>query len=315
MRAVAVAAFKAEPALVHVPKPEPGAGEILVKVEFAALNPYDWQVADGLLDGQAPHVFPLVMGVDFSGRVHVVGPGEHRFVVGDRVFGQVSRPPVGAGTYAEYVTVPQDSALTEVPETLDLRTAATLPTSGMTAAQILQSGAVLRPGETLLVVGAAGGVGSVLTQLARARGVRVIAAVRGAERERMAALGAAFTVDTTEEPLESRVREECPDGVDAVVDLVSDTPDAFAAHARLVRPGGTALTTRYVADPALVPVGVDAVNFGLKATAALLDTLAAAAATGDLKVPVDAELPLEKAPQALAQNRSGGARGKTVFAV
>ncbi|MFE3521817.1 NADP-dependent oxidoreductase [Streptomyces sp. NPDC059161] len=315
MRAVAVAAFRAEPELVHVPKPEPGEGEILVKVEFAALNPYDWQVMDGLLEGLAPHVFPLVMGVDFAGRVDVVGPGEHRFVVGDRVYGQVSRPPVGAGTYAEYVTVPQDSGLAEVPDTLDLRTAAVLPTSGMTAAQILVSGAVLLPGESMLVVGAAGGVGSVLTQLATAREVRVIAAVRGDERKRMTALGAAATIDTTEESLESRVREVCPQGLDALVDLVSSTPQDFAAHARLVRTGGTALTTRSVADPALVPPGVEAVNFGLKASTALLDQLAAAATRGDLSVPVDAELPLEMAPRALARNRAGGARGKTVFAV
>ncbi|MFD7014996.1 NADP-dependent oxidoreductase [Streptomyces sp. NPDC059928] len=315
MRAVAVAAFRAEPELVHVPKPEPGEGEILVKVEFAALNPYDWQVMDGLLEGRAPHVFPLVMGVDFAGRVDVVGPGEHRFVVGDRVYGQVSRPPVGAGTYAEYVTVPQDSGLAEVPDTLDLRTAAVLPTSGMTAAQILVSGAVLLPGESMLVVGAAGGVGSVLTQLATAREVRVIAAVRGDERKRMTALGAVATIDTTEESLESRVREVCPQGLDALVDLVSSTPQDFAAHARLVRTGGTALTTRSVADPALVPPGVEAVNFGLKASTALLDQLAAAATRGDLSVPVDAELPLEMAPRALARNRAGGARGKTVFAV
>jgi hypothetical protein len=86
---------------------------------------------------------------------------------------------------------------------------------------------------------------------------------------------------------------------------VSSTPQDFAAHARLVRTGGTALTTRSVADPALLPPCVKAVNFALKASTALLDQLAAAATKGDLSVPVDAELPLEMAPRALARNRAG----------
>lgn len=314
MRAVAVKAFKAEPRLVQIPKPEPGEGEVLVKIEYAALNPFDWKAADGALDGVVPHVFPLVMGSDFAGRVDVVGPGDSRFVVGDAVFGQATRPPVGTGTYAEYVTMPQDTAITFVPEGLPLRTAAVLPTAGMTAAQLLET-AGLGPGRTLLVLGAAGGVGSYLTQLAAARSVRVIAAVRGDEQRRMSGLGAAVTVDTTARDLSSAVRDVCPDGVDALVDLVSPDPAAFAANAGLVRPGGRALTTRGMAAPARLPAEVEGIDFQQHPSAALLDTLAAAAADGSLKAPVDAELPLDKAPDALAQSRAGGARGKTVFVI
>ncbi|NUK73671.1 NADP-dependent oxidoreductase [Streptomyces lunaelactis] len=312
MRAVAVKAFRADPELIQLPKPEPGRGEVLVKVEYAALNPFDWRAADGLLEGRVPHVFPLVMGTDFAGRVDVVGPGDNRFRVGDAVFGQAGRPPVGTGTYAEYVTMPQDAAIAFVPDGLPLRTAALLPTAGMSAAQILEAAGV-RAGQSLLVVGAAGGGGSYLTQLAAAGGVRVLAAVRGDEQRRMSALGAAVTVDTTRQDLAAAVRDACPDGLDGLVDVVSADAGSFAANAALVRSGGRALTTRSVLDPARLPAGVEGVDFHLRASSALLDTLAAAALDGSLRAPVDAELPLEKAPDALAQSRAGGARGKTVF--
>ncbi|MFD4030476.1 NADP-dependent oxidoreductase [Streptomyces sp. NPDC058637] len=313
MRAIAVSVFCAEPCLVEVPKPDPAAGEVRVKVEFASLNPLDWQTADGALDGAAPHTFPLIVGTDFAGRVDMIGSGDNRFRVGDPVFGRVTAPPVGrCGTYSEYVCVAQDSPIALVPGDLPLRTAAALPSAGTTAAQILGSTAV-RGGRSLLVIGAAGGVGSFLTQLAAARSIGVVAAVRGDEKRRMGALGAAVTVDTAFDPgaLESAVAGLYPEGVDALVDLVSTDPAEFAAHTALVRDGGVAVTTRGVAAPA----GVAWVDFRLAPTGELLDALAAGAARGELGVPVDTELPLEKAPQALAQNRAGGARGKTVFVI
>ncbi|MFG2625072.1 NADP-dependent oxidoreductase [Streptomyces sp. NPDC048473] len=313
MRAIAVSAFRADPALVEIPKPEPEAGEVRVRIEYAALNPCDWQAAqDSLDDSLTPRVFPLVVGVDFAGRVDMIGSGENRFRVGDQVFGRVAGPAAGAGTYCDYVSVPQDSAITLVPDGLPLRTAAALPSAGMAAAQILEI-AVLRGHESLLVIGAAGGVGSYLTQLASARDVRVLAAVRGDERKRMTALGATVTIDTTDRSLEAAVRETCPDGVDALVDLVSTTPDTFAAHAALVRGGGIALTTRGVAAGAALPADVTGIDFRLEPTPVLLDVLAEGAAEGVLRVPIDIELPLEKAPQALDRNRTGGARGKTVI--
>ncbi|MEU6015372.1 NADP-dependent oxidoreductase [Streptomyces sp. NPDC047515] len=315
MRAIAVGAFQADPELVEIPKPEPEAGEVRVRIEYAALNPCDWQAARDPLDGRlTPRVFPLVIGVDFAGRVDMIGTGGNRFRVGDQVFGRTPGPATGMGTYCDYVCVPQDSAIALVPEGLSLRTAAALPSAGMAAAQILEI-AVLRGHESLLVIGAAGGVGSCLAQLAAARDVRVITAVRGDERGRMEALGATATIDTTDRPLEAAIRESCPDGVDALVDLVSTTSDDFAAHAALVRDRGIALTTRGVAAGAVLPTGVTGIDFRLEPSPVLLDVLAAGAAEGVLRVPIDIELPLEKAPQALDRNRTGGARGKTVIAL
>ncbi|MFC9243036.1 NADP-dependent oxidoreductase [Streptomyces sp. NPDC057136] len=317
MRAIAVSAFRAEPGLVELPKPEPAAGEVRVKIEYAALNPHDWQTADGAGGDPAQQVFPLVIGVDFAGRVDMIGSGDNPFRVGDPVLGRVTTTALGTGTYCEYASVPHDSLIVPAPRELPLRLAAALPSAGMAAAQILEAAAV-RPGGRLLVIGAAGGVGSCLTQLATARDVRVLAAVRGDERTRMGALGAAVTIDTTAGTgsLEAAVREVCPDGVDALVDLVSTDPASFAPHAALVRTGGVALSTRGAAGPAAGPAGTRGprcADFRLAPTAVLLATLAKATASGALSVPISIELPLEKAPQALAENRMGGARGKTLF--
>ncbi|MEV6259463.1 NADP-dependent oxidoreductase [Streptomyces sp. NPDC051784] len=313
MRAIAVSAFRTEPCLVELPKPEPGPGEVRVKVEYASLNPLDWQTADGAVAPGLPHVLPYVLGTDFAGRVDMIGSGDNTFRVGDPVFGRVTAPPLGrCGAYGEYLCVPQDSPIALAPSGLPLRDAAALPTSGTTAAQILSSTAV-RSGLSLLVVGATGGVGSFLTQLAARRGTGVVAAVRGDEGRRMGALGAAATVDTTLGPdaLEAAVRGLYPDGVDALVDLVSADTASFASYVALVRDGGVTVTTRGAA----APPGVAWTDYRLAPGAALLAELASAVTAGELEVPVDMELPLEKAPQALAQNRAGGARGKTVFSV
>ncbi|MFF7338942.1 NADP-dependent oxidoreductase [Streptomyces sp. NPDC008163] len=313
MRAIAVSALRADPVLVELPKPEPRPGEVRVRVEYASLNPLDWQVTDGSAGelAPAPQTFPFVVGLDYAGRVDMIGGGENRFRVGDPVFGRADVADA-CGSYGEYLCVEQDSAITLVPRGLTSRAAAALPSAGMAAAQILEAVA-LRGHETLLVVGAAGGVGCCLTQLARARDVRVIAAVRGDERSRMGSLGAVASVDLTDGPPADALRKACPDGIDALADLASAAPDAFAAYAAAVRPGGIALSARGAAAGARLPEGVGGVDFRLDPSPVLLDVLAAGAADGILRVPVDVELPLEEAPSALARNRAGGARGKTVI--
>ena len=321
MRAIAVSALRAEPGLMEVPKPDPGPGEVRVKIEYAALNPLDWQTADGTLGGGAEQVFPLVLGVDFAGRVDMIGSGDNRFRVGDPVFGHVpvfgdtTVRPFGQGTYCEYVCVPQDSPIAPVPDGLTLQTAAALPCAGTAAARILAV-AEAASARSLLVIGAAGGVGSCLTQLAAARGIQVVAAVRGDEEKRMEALGAALTVDTTTRPdaLDSAVRSLCPEGADALADLASAGPATFAAHCASVRVGGVALSTRGAgAQGSADPAGVTCAEFRLDPAPELLGSLATRVTRARLHVPIEIELPLEKAPQSLAQNRAGGARGKTVF--
>lgn len=117
MRAIAVRTFRAEPRLVEVPKPEPAAGEVRVKIEYAALNPLDWQTADGAGGDPDQQEFPLIIGVDFAGRVDMIGSGDNTFRVGDAVLGRVTTKLPGTGTYCEYVSVPQDSPIVLAPAT------------------------------------------------------------------------------------------------------------------------------------------------------------------------------------------------------
>ncbi|WP_326689367.1 NADP-dependent oxidoreductase [Streptomyces sp. NBC_01795] len=313
MRAVGVREPKGRPEVLEVPRPEPGEGEVLVRVSAAGLNPLDWKIADGMLEGALPYAFPLVMGVDFAGVVESNGPGSRRFTPGDGVYGQVISDPVGGGTYAEFVVVDEAGSVALAPPSVPLTVAAGAPTAGMTALGIVDT-AALREYESVLIVGAAGGVGTFLTQLASAHGLRVIAATHGRDERRMAAFGAAVTVDARERALADAVREEYPEGVDALVDLIAADPAAFAAGAAPVRNGGVALSTLGAAVPGeLSAKGVEGLNFQLTASAALLDRLGQELDSGRLVVPVETQVPLEQAPDAVARNRVGGGRGKTVF--
>ncbi|WTW92580.1 NADP-dependent oxidoreductase [Streptomycetaceae bacterium NBC_01309] len=317
MRAVAVAKPAGEPELMRLPVPEPGPGEVLIKVVAAGLNPLDWKLADRARRGETADeaVYPLIYGVDFAGKVAALGPGVTRFAEGDAVFGQPKRVPVGAyGTYAEYVIAAEDGVLAAAPESLPLPLAAALPTAGLTAMSMLDA-AGLTAGQTLLLVGAAGGVGSFVTQLAAARDVRVVAVTRGVGEHEMGELGAADTVDARGGAPVDELREAYSEGVDALIDLASD-PERFAAYADLVADGGVAVSTIGAADPdALARRGVEGVNFVVAPTADLLARLADEVDAGRATVQLGAQVPLADAPDAVARSRAGKARGKTVILV
>ena len=304
MRAVGVRDYGATPELLDLPKPAAGPGQVLVRVEAAGVNPVDLAIAAGAF-GRPP--LPLVLGVDFAGRVEAVGPGVTRYSPGDPVFGRA------AGTYAEYVVVDEAGPMVAAPDAVELKTAAALPTAGMTALGILDA-AEVRAGESLLLIGAAGGVGTFLTQLAAARDARVVAVTRGDESVRLGLFGAAVTVDATTQDVARRIRgEEYPQGVDVLVDLVSADPQAFEANKDLVHDGGVAVSTRGATrEHGEVQSGVEEVAFVVQPSAELLAALAKAVDGGSLRVFVEEEVPLAEAAGAVARVAGGGARGKTI---
>jgi NADPH2:quinone reductase len=137
MHAIAVSEYGADPALVELPKPQPGPRQILIKVRTAGMNPGDRQIADGVWEDRVPGTFPLILGADVAGVVESVGEGTTKFAPGDEVFGQLLIPPLGStGTYAEYVAVTEDAPLAKRPDGIDAGVAATLPTAGGTALQM-----------------------------------------------------------------------------------------------------------------------------------------------------------------------------------
>ncbi|MGD1099330.1 MAG: NADP-dependent oxidoreductase [Thermoplasmata archaeon] len=312
MQAVAVSRFRAPLEVMDLPSPTVGGAEMLVRVEFAGVNPFDWKIADGILEGNRPHVFPLVLGVDAAGTVEAVGPAVGRFRVGDRVFGQFLHDPVGTGTYAELAPVPPGIGIIATPNELRAEDAAALPTTGMTALASLDLLA-LPPGASLAIIGASGGVGSIATGLAAARGIHVTAIARASSASRLRSLGAEEVVDPSDETPSAVLSRAHPSGLDGLLDTMSDRP-GFARWAALVRRGGAAVTTTFSADAgSLDRAGVRGGNINLQPSARLLDRLAKEVVGHHLKVPLERQVSLSDAPAVVGDLKAGRAHGKTVI--
>jgi len=298
--------------VAEVPTPEPGHEQVLLKIRAAGMNPMDRTLASGDWKPM-PATFPMVLGADGAGVVEKIGEGESRFSVGDDLFGQLLIPPLGsAGTYAEYVAVAEDAPLARVPAELDDVVAAALPTAGGAGLALVE---LLEPltDKTVLIVGAGGGVGSFATQFAVNAGGKVIANAHAQDADRMRAYGAIETIDHTQVPLAEAVPQSYPDGIDALLDLVSDAA-GFAALASLVRPGGTAVTAQYVADEAaLRSGGITGINFALQPSSELLERVAKAVADRRIVAPPITRISLEDVPTALSTAQARPASGKTVI--
>ena len=312
MHAVTVSEYGATPAVTHLPKPQPGPEEILIKVRAAGVNPVDRVIASGAFKARMSGTFPLVLGVDVAGVVEAVGKAVTKFSRGDEVFGQIVVPPLGStGTYAEYVAITDNAPLARVPAGLDAVVAAALPGAGGTALQIADSLQPLR-GKTVLIVGAGGGVGSFFTQLAAQAGASVIASVRASGTDRVRSYGAAETLDHTQVALSDAVSRGHRDGIDVLVDLASDV-EAFRALAALVWRGGTAVTTRFAADvKALAEVGVTGINFQAHISPELLQRLAESVTAGRIVSPPITCVKLDDVPAAWGRVGTGHGEGKTV---
>jgi NADPH:quinone reductase len=295
---------------MELPKPQPGPGQLMIKVRAAAMNPMDRSIANGGWRERMPGTFPMVLGADVAGTVEAVGDGATRFSPGDEVFGQLFIPPLGStGTYAEDVAVTEGAPLAPIPKGVDATVAATLPTAGGTGLDIVES---LEPlaGKTVLIVGAGGGVGSFATQFAANAGAHVIADTHASAADRMGAYGAAETVDRAAVSVPDAVRAAHPEGIDILIDLASDA-DEFAELASLVRPGGTALTSKFVANrEALAAAGTTGVNYEVSVSTELIQRVADALIAGRIAPPPITRIRLDDVPAAMEQ--TGHADGKTV---
>lgn len=301
MRAAAVRRFKGPVELLELPEPSPRPGELRVTLRAAGMNPFDWKIADGALSPGRPHVFPLVLGVDGAGVVSATGDGTPRFRLGDRVVGSFLHDPVGIGTYAESAVVPASNCVVALDGGFDLSVAAALPTAGMAALQSVDLLGVPSGGRVVLV-GAAGGVGSFALQLARSRGWRVVAVARPAAHERLRALGAAETIAPED-------GQALGGALEGLIDLVSDR-NGFAQWARRLRPGSVAVSSVGAATPV---EGLRTVSLDMQPNVADLERLVSAVREGTLTVPVARRIRLDDAPAAVEESRAGRSVGKTVI--
>jgi NADPH:quinone reductase-like Zn-dependent oxidoreductase len=313
MRAIAEETFGGPIALMDLPTPEIGAGEVLIRVRAAGINPFDWKVADGALEDQMRHRFPLIPGFDAAGVIERVGADVTEFAEEDEVYGYLFKPVIGAGTYAEYVSAPA-TIVAQKPVTVGFAEAAALPTPGLTAMDLVNAVDV-REGETILIVGATGGVGAYATQLAARRGAHIIATARRTNEAFVRELGAAETIDHTTEDLIDAVRMAHPGGIDAVIDVASDRK-ALGRISTLVKNGGRLASSVYAADvEGLARRGIGATNVSMQPDARRLEKLSRMVDAGELSVTLDRTFPLEKAPEALEERRTGHVRGKIVLLI
>jgi NADPH:quinone reductase len=313
MRAIAEDQFGGPIVLMDLPTPKIGEDEVLIRVQAAGINPFDWKVADGALKDTMTHRFPLIPGFDAAGVVERVGANVKELAEGDEVCGYLLKPIIGNGTYAEYVGAPA-AIVAKKPRSVDVAEAAALPTPGLTALDLVDA-VDLKEGDTLLVVGATGGVGSYVVQLAARRGARVIATARRANEAFVRELGAAETIDHTAEDLVGAVLVAHPDGVEAIVDVVSDR-EALGRITGLVKNGGRVASSVYAADPeGLAGRSIEATNIGMRPDARRLEELARLVAAGEISVRLESAFPLEEAPEALEKSRTGHVRGKLVLLV
>ena len=301
MRAFTLDGFGAQPALRDdLPEPQAGDSELVVRVHASSVNPVDVFIAAGALQEMAEHEFPVTLGRDFAGVVEEAGSGATRYRVGDEVFGFVlhANPAVHDGSWGELITVPEDNMVAAKPRSLDFAHAGVAPLSAITALAAFDA---LAPaaGETVLVVGAAGGVGSFFVQLAADAGANVIAPALPEDGDHLRGLGVSELIDRNADVV-AAVREAHSDGVAAILDVVSQTPDAslLADGGRLASPLGAA--------------GEGAGRFNLMAqpTPANLRRLAELLDAGTLRVSIQRSYRLEQAGEALQALSSTHTRGK-----
>jgi NADPH:quinone reductase-like Zn-dependent oxidoreductase len=292
-----------------VDEPSAGPGEVLVRVRAASINAYDAVVAAGAMRDYMTYEFPAVIGGDLAGTVEAIGDGVEGFAVGDRVFGMMGmKSSVHDGSFGELAT-PQAGAIAVAPEGLSDVDGGSLAVAGTTAESAVDA---IAPGEgaSVLVLGATGGVGSFAIQLARHRGARVIASVRPGDEGFVTDLGAAETFDYTGD-LAAAVRERFPDGLDAVIDVVSPDAGTFGAAAALVRAGGWAVSTRGAAGDSTTMGAVQVAN--ANGNPGHLAKLARLGADSEVRVPVRRTYPLADAARALEDFTREHTVGKLVI--
>jgi NADPH:quinone reductase-like Zn-dependent oxidoreductase len=285
----------------EIATPQPGPGEVRVRVHAVGVNPIDGKIRSGAMEAAFPTVLPAVPGLEFAGVVDALGEGVDDLSIGDEVLGWAD-----GGAYAEYALAPV-TGLAPKPAGLDWAHAAALPVASETAERVLDLLGV-SAGETLLIHGASGGVGTIAVQLAVARGARVVGTAGADNQAYVAELGATALVYG--DGLVERVRTLAPDGVDAVFDAAGKgaLEDSVA-----LRGGTDRIVT--IADPRARELGVVFSGGAQRRSAARLTELAQQAADGTLVTTLSARYPLAEAAKAQQASDSGHSRGKLVLTV
>jgi alcohol dehydrogenase len=316
--------------MMELPRPEPGPGDLLVRVRAAGVNPLDYKIRDGKVKVLLPFSFPLILGTDLAGDVEAVGPGVTRFKVGDAVYSRLDNDRIGA--FAEYALV-RESAAARKPARLDYVEAASLPLVGLTAWQALIGLAQLRAGQKVLIHAGSGGVGTFAIQLAKHLGAQVATTASNRNHALVKSLGADVAIDYKTTRFEEEVRNQ---------DVILDTQagDTLLRSFEAIKPGGVVVTIGGRPDgkfarawglplPLVWILGLlnrkvdrlareKSVRFEylfMRASGEQLEEIGALVDQGVIRPIVDKTFPLEAAAEAISFVETGRSVGKVVLRV
>jgi NADPH:quinone reductase len=309
MRAITLESFDSAPTLQEIPTPQIAPNEVLVRVHASSVSPVDNSVASGMLKDMIAHEFPVVLGRDFAGVVEQAGSEVSGLSEGDEVFGFITgmSPAVHEGTWAELIAVPE-SNVTRKPEGVDTASAGAAPLAAIAAMSALDALGVSE-GDTILVVGANGGVGSFAVQLAANAGATVIAPALPEDEEYLKDLGVSEILPRDAD-IATLVHERYPEGIEAVLDLVSYAPEGFDTHAAVLKDDGRGASTLSAAGEESERHNVMAVP-----TPENLQRLARLLEAGTLRVPIQRTYELDQAADALQALAADHTQGKLAIRV
>ncbi|TWI57412.1 NADPH:quinone reductase-like Zn-dependent oxidoreductase [Pseudomonas duriflava] len=285
----------------ELPSPVPGKGEVRIEVAGSGVNPIDWKVLSGAMKAFIPLQLPYTPGVEVAGRVAAVGEEVSGFAVGDEVFGFINI----VGGYATEVVASADR-LAHRPSRLTALQASGVPAAALTAWQALHEHAQIKPGQRVLIHGAAGGVGSMAVQIARIAGATVIATASTRNHSYLRELGASVVVDYSQTLFETVVEP-----VDVVLDLVGS--DTQTRSWSVLKPGGVLVSPVSPPDAKHAEaVGATGKHFATRSDGTQLKAIAALFEKGELVIEVEV-LPLSHAEGALRKSWGRHTRGKLVL--
>jgi NADPH:quinone reductase-like Zn-dependent oxidoreductase len=313
VRALALPEASGRLVLTELPDPRPHRDQALVRVHAASINPVDVRVCTGRYPW-GRYDYPVVPGFDFAGTVEDIGPDVVRLKRGDEVLGYWSAKRFHRGSWAEYLTVPESAHVAVKPRSVPFDLAAAAPLAAVTALMCVDAVLPLS-GETVLIVGAGGAIGSYVVQLAAAAGATVLATGRAAQRHRLRDIGATHVIDYLSQDIVAAVSDLQPAGVAALIDLANELPEVTRLSA-LVRNGGRVASACFGADPDLLAQrGIASANVvATHAEPTLLVRLAELLESGAITAAYDELRPLDDVPAAVQEISRGPSR-KTVIAI
>jgi NADPH:quinone reductase-like Zn-dependent oxidoreductase len=293
--------------VADAPKPRPEAGQVLVEVHAAGVNPFDLKVRAGLTQQMTQLHFPATLGGDFAGVVAEIGTGVEGLNIGDEVYGQANALS-GYGSYAEFTPVKGDSVGPK-PKAVDMLSAAALPLAGVSTCQALLEHAQLQAGQKILIHGGAGGIGSLAIQLAKHVGAYVATTAATEATDFVTNLGADEVIDYKTQAFETLLKD-----YDVVYDTIGG--ETFSKSFQILKPGGVIVSMVAQPDEALQKKhNVRVVSQFTRVTRERLTTLAELIDSGAITSKVDKIFPLEEAAEALAYLQDGRHRGKIVLRI